>query len=128
MFYSLKYSNIFLRIGLAFVFFWFGIDKFIHPDYWLNAWVPIKIIDFFSSLKVQGSDIVFMAGIFEILVAVSLLTNIFVSIFSFLAALFIVGIMLFHGLNEALIRDVGLIGGLVSIFFWPRSRGFGGLR
>lgn len=120
MFYSLKYSNIFLRIGLAFVFFWFGIDKFIHPDYWLNAWMPVRIIDFMVSLKIQGSDIVFLIGIFEILVAISLLTNIFVSIFSILAVLFLASIFIFHGVSEVLIRDMGLIGGLLSIFFWPR--------
>lgn len=124
MFYSLKYSNIFLRIGLAFVFFWFGIDKFIHPDYWLNAWVPIKIIDFLANLKIQGSEIVFMIGIFEILVATSLLTNIFVSVFSILAVIFLAGIFIFHGASEVLIRDIGLIGGLLSIFFWPRNRNF----
>lgn len=128
MFYSLKYSNIFLRIGLSFVFFWFGIDKFIHSDYWLNAWVPANIIDFAAIFKMQGSDIVFISGIFEILVAISLFTNIFIGIFSFLAALFLGSIMIFHGINEVLIRDVGLIGGLISVFFWPRNRGTDWLR
>ncbi len=87
--------------------------------------MPIKIIDFFSSLKIQGSELVFMIGIFEILVATSLLTNIFVSIFSVLAVLFLAGIFIFHGVSEVLIRDIGLIGGLLSIFFWPRSRNSG---
>lgn len=128
MFYSLKYSNIFLRIGLSFVFFWFGADKFIHPDYWLNAWMPAGINDFVASFKMQGSDIVFISGIFEMLVAISLLTNIFIGIFSCLAALFLGSIMIFHGINEALIRDAGLIGGLISVFFWPRNRGTSWLR
>ena len=128
MFYSLKYSNIFLRLGLSFVFFWFGIDKFIHPNYWLNAWVPEKIINFIAIFQMQGSDLIFISGIFEILAAISLLTNIFIGIFSFLASLYLVGIMIFHGMNEVLIRDIGLFGGLVSVFFWPHNRRTGGLR
>ena len=128
MFYSLKYSNIFLRAGLALVFFWFGIDKFIHPDYWLNAWVPEKIIDFISNLNLRGGELIFLSGIFEIAVAISLLTDIFAGTFSFLAALFLAGIFIFNGINEVLIRDLGLIGGLLSVFFWPRNRRNGGLR
>ena len=28
------YGTLIARIGIAFVFFWFGIDKFIHPAMW----------------------------------------------------------------------------------------------
>ena len=71
MFQSLKYSNIILRISLAIVFFWFGIDKFFHPDYWVHAWVPQSVIFFAESLKLRAVDIVYLSGVFEILLGES---------------------------------------------------------
>ena len=114
MFQSLKYSNLALRLSLAFVFLWFGIDKFLHPDYWFNAWVPQNF----------PSDIVYALGVFEVLVGVSLVTNIFIFFFSALSVLFLISIMFFNGFNEVMVRDVGLIGALVSLMLWPRNRKF----
>lgn len=122
MFQSLKYSNLILRISLAIVFFWFGIDKFFHPDYWVNAWVPQSVILFAESLKLRSADVVYISGVFEVLVATSLVTNIFVALFSSLAVMFLASIMLFHGISEILVRDIGLMGAFLSLIFWPSSR------
>ena len=124
MFQSLKYSNLILRISLALVFFWFGIDKFFHPNYWVNAWVPQSVFLFAANFKIQPTDIVYMSGVFEILVATSLVSNIFVSIFSLLAVLFLFNIMLFHGFSEIMMRDMGLMGAFLSLIFWPRQRNY----
>ncbi|MDO8495967.1 MAG: DoxX family membrane protein, partial [bacterium] len=110
MFQSLKYSNLVLRISLAIVFLWFGIDKFFHPDYWANAWVPQSVSLFAENFKINSIDIIYMAGAFEVLVGVSLVTNIFVALFSSLAILFLGSIMLFNGFSEILVRDIGLVG------------------
>lgn len=128
MFQSLRYSSFILRLGLAVVFFWFGIDKLFHPDYWLNAWVPQAILSLAGHIKITGTEIVYVSAVFEILVAVSLITNIFVSFFSSLAVLFLISISLFHGVNEVLIRDVGLMGAFISLILWPRSRNSSGFR
>ena len=122
MFQSLKYSNLVLRLSLAIVFFWFGLDKFFHPDYWVNAWVPQSVVLFAANFKVQPTDIIYISGVFEVLVATSLITNIFVAPFSSLAVLFLVSVVSFHGFNEVLVRDIGLIGGFLSLIFWPRQR------
>jgi len=124
MFQSLRYSNFILRLGLAIVFFWFGIDKFFHPDYWVNAWVPQSISSFVISLKIRPIDIIYISGVFEILVAVSLVSNIFIPFFSSLAVLFLGSIMFFHGFSEVLVRDIGLIGAFLSLIFWPRQRNY----
>src|SRR3989344_9494253 len=110
MFQSLKYSNLVLRVSLAIVFFWFGVDKFFHPDYWVNAWVPQSVSLFAANFKIRPIDIIYVSGVFEVLVGTSLLTNIFVVIFSSLAVLFLINIMILSGLNAVLVRDVGLIG------------------
>ncbi len=122
MFQSLKYSNLILRLSLAIVFFWFGIDKFFHPDYWVNAWVPQSVVLFAEHLKLRSVDVVYISGVFEVLVATSLVTNIFVALFSSLAVIFLAVIMLFLGFSEILVRDIGLMGGLLSLIFWPRQR------
>lgn len=128
MFQSLKYSNLVLRLSLAIVFFWFGIDKFFHPDYWINAWVPQSVSLFMANFNIRPIDIIYVSGVFEVLVGTSLVANIFIAPFSMLAILFMVSIMIFNGFSEVLIRDVGLIGAFLSLFFWPHSRNSRGLR
>ena len=124
MFQSLKYSNLVLRLSLAIVFFWFGIDKFFHPDYWVNAWVPQSVISLTENFGIRPIDIIYISGVFEILVGTSLVTNIFIVFFSSAALLFLVNIMLFNGINEVLVRDIGLMGALLSLVFWPRQRSY----
>jgi uncharacterized membrane protein YphA (DoxX/SURF4 family) len=122
MFQSLKYSNLVIRLGLAIVFLWFGIDKFFHPDYWVNAWVPQSVSSLAISFKIRLVDVVYLSGIFEVLVGISLVTNIFIVFFSSAALLFLGSIMIFNGFSEVIVRDVGLAGALLSLIFWPRQR------
>ena len=122
MWQSLKYSNLFLRLGLAFVFFWFGIDKFFHPGYWLNAWVPASIVQLAGLVYLSANALVYAIGVFELLVGISLLANMYVGFFGSLAVLFLAVLPFFQGFNEIVVRDIGLIGALLSLVFWPRSR------
>lgn len=122
MFQSLRYSNLVLRLSLAIVFFWFGIDKFFHPDYWVNAWVPQSVSLFVANFKIRPIDIIYISGVFEVFVGTSLVTNVFIAFFSLLAVLFMGSIMFFSGFSEILIRDIGLMGAFLSLIFWPQQR------
>ena len=124
MYQSLKYSNLVLRLSLAIVFFWFGIDKFLHPDYWVNAWVPQSIALFAENFKIRPIDIIYISGVFEVLVGISLATDIFIIFFSFAGLIFMGSIMLFSGFSEVLVRDVGLMGMFLSLIFWPKQRNY----
>lgn len=124
MFQSLRYSNLFLRLGLAAVFIWFGVDKFLNPQYWLNAWIPQSALSVASKIGVSGMDVVYASGVFELLVGASVLSNVFIKIFSVLALTFLVTVLLTFGINEVLIRDIGLMGGFLSLLFWPERRRF----
>ena len=124
MFQSLRYSNLVIRLSLAIVFFWFGIDKFFHPDYWVNAWVPQSVSLFAANFKIRPTDIIYMSGVFEVLVATSLVTNIFIVFFSSLAVLFLASVTAFSGFSEVLVRDIGLMGAFLSLVFWPRQRNY----
>jgi uncharacterized membrane protein YphA (DoxX/SURF4 family) len=118
MFQSIRHSQLALRIGLALVFLWFGVDKLMHPQYWLDAWVPQGIQAFVAGLSVAPRDALNLLGIVEVLVALSLFTGYFVRWFA-AAIAFLVGVSLVHGFNEVLVRDVGLIGALVALILWP---------
>ena len=124
MFQSLRYSNLFLRLGLAAVFIWFGVDKFLNPQYWLSAWIPQSALSVASRVGVSGMDVVYASGVFELLVGASVLSNIFIKIFSVLALIFLVAVLLTFGISEVIIRDVGLMGGFLSLLFWPERRRF----
>lgn len=119
MFTSSRLSFLSLRLGLVAVFLWFGIDKFIHPLYWLNAWVPAKVVGLSGQVGVSGAQFVYLNGIFELLVAVAVLFNVGLKFFSALAALFLVAVVSTVGISEVTVRDFGLIGGFISLFFWP---------
>ncbi len=66
-------------------------------------------------------DLIFLNGIFEVLVAVSLLSGFFIRIFASLAVLFMLSVVIFHirGATEVIVRDIGLIGGLIALILWP---------
>jgi len=122
LFQSLRYPNLFLRLGLAVVFIWFGVDKFIHPEYWLSAWIPQNVLVFASKLGVSGTDVVSASGVFELLIGASVLSNIFIKIFSVFALIFLVAVLLTFGISEVTVRDIGLMGGFLSLLFWPENR------
>ncbi len=124
MFQSLRYSNIFLRLGLAAVFIWFGVDKFLNPQYWLSAWIPQSVLTVASGVGLSGMDVVYSSGVFELLVGASVLSNIFIKIFSVLAIVFLVTVLFTFGVSEVIVRDLGLIGGFLALLFWPERRRF----
>ena len=89
MFTSSRFSYLAIRLGLAAVFLWFGIDKMFHPAYWLNAWVPQNIQSLVEQFGVTGLQFIYLNGIFEILVGLSLITGVFAKLFSVLAVIFL---------------------------------------
>ena len=120
--HSFHLSNLCLRISLAIVFLWFGIDKFVHPQYWLDAWVPRSVLNVLAFIKISGRDFIYINGVFEILVGISLLANLFTKVFSSIAIVFLMGVLVVHGFNEVIIRDIAMIGAFLAIIFWPDKR------
>ncbi len=119
---SLKYSNIILRVSLALVFVWFGVDKFFHPQYWLTVWVPSSVVNLVGHIGLSGTHIVYSIAVFEILTAISLAADMFVPIFASAAVVFLAVLPFFYGFNEIIVRDFGIIGALLALVFWPRPR------
>ena len=122
MFSSQKLSFFLLRTGLAAVFLWFGIDKMVHPSYWLNAWVPQWFLEVLAKFGTDGIQFVYVNGVFEILIGVSLLSGVLIKFFSFLAVIFLLSVIVSVGLNEVVVRDIGLLGGFLALLFMPSRR------
>lgn len=99
-------------VALAFVFLFFGIDKFIHPEYW-EGWIPL-FLDGFLGLKIGQYSLI--AGVSEILFGLLLLypkTRFWGALGMVLELSFI--ILVVTQLDEAGIRDIGLFGMAVYI-------------
>lgn len=121
MFNSTRYSYLILRLGLAAVFLWLGIDKIIHPNYWLTAWAGRWTISVLSRVGLNSLQFVYLSAIFELLIGISMLSGLFVKFFSLLAIIFLISVFFSVGFGETAVRDIGLIGGFLAIFFWPKT-------
>ena len=121
---SIKTSHLFLRLGLALVFLWFGIDKFIHPDYWINAWTPLWLQSILNGMNIGNLNFIYANGIFEIILGLGFVFNIFVKLFALLTVIFLLIVILSFGLNEVIIRDAGLIGAALALLFWNGRKKF----
>ena len=108
-----KYSIDIIRIGLALVLLWFGIDEVINPEYWFGyapAWLS-SILPF--SLK----SFFILNGTFEIIMGTLLLVGIYTRIVAFIVALHLLSITLSIGYNDVAVRDFGLTMMAVSLIF-----------
>ena len=103
--------DLLLRIPLATVFLWFGVDKFFNTGYWA-MWVPQPIHTGLEGV-LQGEifpSFIYGLGVFEISVGTALIFGFFVRQVAAIASAFLVLIIATSGLNPATIRDVGLLG------------------
>jgi uncharacterized membrane protein YphA (DoxX/SURF4 family) len=122
MYQSLHSSQLALRIGLAAVFLWFGIDKFIQPQYWVDAYMPQWAQHLAQGLGMSTTNAIFLIGIFEVLVAISLATGFFSRMFAAAATIFLAIIFISTGPNLIVVRDIGLMAGLIALIIWPERR------
>ena len=94
-----------LRFGLAGVFLWFGISQLSD----VSAWAGI-VPEWATNISGMSAErIVFLNGIFEVVMGGLLLLGFFIRIVALVLALHLVPIALQFGLQEATgIRDLGL--------------------
>ena len=82
-----------LRFGLATVFLYFGISQILDQSKWIYL-VPDKFFNFYIN-EVLKSKLVFVNGIFDVIIALSLLSGIFLKIFSILGFIHLISITIF---------------------------------
>ena len=102
-----------IRLGLAFVFIYFGIDKFFNPDIW-GSYVPST---FANLLPFNLNTFMYLNGIFEIIIAILLFPQKTRRSAALLSVLFLVGIIISLPWSEISVRDVGLLFMALALFF-----------
>ena len=109
-------GKLLLRVGLGGVFLWFGIDKFVHPEIWVN-YIP----EWFPMIVSEGLFINLL-GIVESLIGFFVLVGFYSQFAAGFAALMLIPIIFSLGYNEIMVRDVGLFFMAVGIVFLGSGR------
>ncbi len=94
-----------LRIGLAGVFLYAGVNSLLNPTAWIG-FVPQWV----ESVPFLTRELALMIhGVFEILLAFILLIGFWKRLASILAFLSLAGILIFYGVDDVSFRDFGLL-------------------
>ena len=104
-----------LLLGLAFVFLYFGIDKFEHASLWIG-WIP-EWMD--GLLHMSADRWLRIIAVTEIAIGAALIIpfRLIRQIAAIGATLHLVGILTQVGWNDVGIRDIGLLAMAVALFF-----------
>lgn len=103
-----------LTAGLVFVFGYFGIDKFVHPDIWIG-WIPLWMEGLLGLSRESWLSIIgFSEAFFAILLLVPV--RIVKKIGAALIALHLVAILTQVGWNDIAVRDIGLLFMAAALF------------
>lgn len=116
--YGLSY--LVLRVSLGLVFLWIGVDILRHPEIWLG-YLPASLP--FGIPRELGLK---LNGIFDVVLGVALIGRVFPKITAMLAALHLVGVLFVNGIDQIVIRDVGLLGAGLALLLWPGGYRRGG--
>ena len=111
-----KVGHLALRLGLALVFVWFGIDKFFRPLAWVG-WIPSFM---YKSLGKWVSWFMYFLGGLETAIGLSILTGLWLRAGAWAASALLAGIILGVGLSTTftrpeIVRDLGLLGAALSL-------------
>jgi uncharacterized membrane protein YphA (DoxX/SURF4 family) len=112
-----EYAPSIARYGVGVVFFIFGISQLLSPENWLG-YLP----SFTYNLGITPGNLIFMNGIFDLVLGLFLLLGLFVRIFALLGSLHLIGIIVSLGYSDVAVRDLGLLIVLISIFLNEQDR------
>lgn len=104
-----EYGPSILRIGLALVFLWFGLNQLFDPGSWVG-WVPGWIHPI-----VHPAIVVFVNGIFEVALGTMLLIGFMTRLSALILGVHLFFISLSVGYGGTMVRDLGLFIATFSI-------------
>ena len=105
--------SLLLRFSLGFVFLWFGIDKFVHPEIWAG-WMP-------SWLVLPQTQFIYALGVVETVIGLCLVLRVAVSVAACAAAFLLACIIVSVPWSEISVRDIGLLGAVLALVFAKRD-------
>lgn len=106
-----------IRYGLALTILWFGIKQIIDTS-WGISWLP----SYSNIVPFSAQTIIYLNGIFEILIAIFLLLGLFTRTVSLLLCLHLLSLLFIIGYNEIAVRDFGLMAASLGIFFHGKDK------
>lgn len=109
-----KYAPTVLRIGIAFVFLWFGLQQLLHTSVWVGL-IPPQLVE---ATGIAAETFVRFNGSFEVVFGICLLLGFFTRIVSLFLALHMLHITFVVGYNAIGVRDFGLSIAAISIFLY----------
>ncbi len=108
-------GHMLLLLGLAFVFIYFGIDKFVHPEVWIG-WMPPQL----NGLAGMSSDLwLQVTGAAEVIIGVLILfpMRFLRKLGLALAVLHLIAVLTQTGWNDIAVRDIGLLALAIGTWF-----------
>ncbi len=91
-----------LRIAVAFPIFWAGVRSMVNPAEWIR-FVPPQISSFIDS------NVFLVALSFALIIAaIGIIAGFWRIFFSGFVVVFLIGILIFYGIDDITFRDVGL--------------------
>ncbi len=105
-----EHAQIVLRLSLAALFLWFGINQLYAPQAWIG-FVPS-----FAAIFLSAKLLVILNGSMEIILGLMLLCGIYVRFSALILSLHLLGIALAMGYNPLTIRDIALSLATFSVF------------
>ena len=112
-----KLAIFFLRIGIAFAFFYVAIFSFLNPTSWIG------FIPKFVELFVPAQIFLYGHAAFDMLLGIWLLTNRKIFYAAILSALTMFGIIIFNlSAMDIIFRDVAIFFSAISLALLTRKR------
>ena len=126
------YAPLVVRIGVALVFLWFGINQLLFPSDFLGylpSWVVMDEAGFghvlFTLVHLAVGEHVGLLlafnGVFEMVFGLLLLVGLFTRVSALLLSLHLFGIMVSLGYNDIAVRDFGLVAATFSVFLYGKD-------
>ena len=104
-------STFILRLGLGFVFFWFGLDKLFNPANWQGYITPTLAKLILVDIKL----FILLLGILELVIGLMLILGLFTRLVASAAAVQLLVIIVSLWFNEITVRDIGLFSIALSL-------------
>jgi uncharacterized membrane protein YphA (DoxX/SURF4 family) len=111
-----EYGQIILRISLALVFLWFGINQLYSPSQWTD-FVP----DFIGKI-IPANTAVILNSSLEVLLGLALLVGFYTRLSALALGVHLFGIALSIGFSAIAIRDYGLALATLALLFLGPDR------
>ncbi len=106
-----KYAPVIIRLGLAFVFVWFGMTQLFDQSAWVS-FIPKALT---SATGMSAETFVIFNGVFEVFMASLLAFGLYTRFVGALLFLHMFAIIADVGLSPIGMRDIGLMTALLSI-------------